>query len=215
MTTVGAGISLWPRGASRDEYRAVAAALPILGGKQQRRERLESGHELVELTRLEALVGLRREVVGERLDPLSDGAALLAEPPVITDQAAIAHSVGYGSELRWPQVVDASELLRDHAHVQGEQDVSLEAADPLDHQGRDMSVPTVLAQQGAGKGMTPIGSTSSNIRRAIEFMVRSSCHGPEPLADVHDQLDGWARPASSRVPGWLEMCLVTPVARSR
>src|SRR3990170_388261 len=109
--------------------------LPVLGGEQQRGERLERGHELVELARLEAFVGLRREVVGERLDPLFDSATLFAEPTVIADQAAIAHSVEYGGELRCREVVDASELLRGHAHVDGEQDVSLEAADALDHQG--------------------------------------------------------------------------------
>src|SRR4051794_14998352 len=60
----------------------------VLGGAQQRGERLESFHQLVELGRLEALVGLRREVVGERLDPLFDGATPLAQPTVVTDQAA-------------------------------------------------------------------------------------------------------------------------------
>ena len=46
--------------------------------------------------------------------------------------------------------MDASELLRGHAHVEGEEDVSLEAADTLDHQGCDVPVATVLAQQGSG-----------------------------------------------------------------
>jgi hypothetical protein len=44
-------------------------------------------------------------------------------------------------------VVDASELLRRHAHGEGEEDVSLKAADTLDHQGRDVPVATVLAQK--------------------------------------------------------------------
>ena len=47
-------------------------------------------------------------------------------------------------------MVDASKPLRGHAHVEGEQDVSLEAADTLNHQGCDVSVATVLAQQGSG-----------------------------------------------------------------
>ena len=98
----------------------------------------------------EALVGLRREVVGERLDPLFDSPTLFAEPTVIADQAAIAHSVDDGGELRCREVVDASELLRGHAHVEGEQDVSLEAADTLNHQRCDVSVAPVLAQQGRG-----------------------------------------------------------------
>ena len=84
------------------------------------------------------------------LDPLFDGATLFAEPTVIADQAAIAHSVDDGGELRCREVVDPSELLRGHAHVEGEQDVSLEAADTLNHQGGDVSVATVLAQQGGG-----------------------------------------------------------------
>ena len=45
--------------------------------------------------------------------------------------------------------------------------------------------------------MTPIGSTSSNIRRAVEFTVHSSCCSPGALADTHDQLDGCAQPISS------------------
>ena len=77
-------------------------------------------------------------------------ATLFAQPTVIADQAAIAHPVDHGGELRCREVVDASELLRRHAHVEGEQDVSLEAADTLDHQGCDVSVATVLAQQGSG-----------------------------------------------------------------
>ena len=44
--------------------------LPVLGGEESRGERFERRHELIELAGLEALVGLRREVVGERLDAL-------------------------------------------------------------------------------------------------------------------------------------------------
>src|SRR5206468_3596077 len=91
-----------------------------------------------------------REVVGERLDPLFDGATLFAEPTVIADQAAIPHSVEYGGELRCREVMDASELLRGQPHVEGEQHVSLEAADTLNHQGGDVSVATVLAEHGSG-----------------------------------------------------------------
>jgi len=45
-----------------------------LGGEESGGERFERGHELVELTGLEALVGCRREVVGERLDAPLDRA---------------------------------------------------------------------------------------------------------------------------------------------
>jgi hypothetical protein len=44
-------------------------------------------------------------------------------------------------------MVDAAELLCGHARVEGEEDVSLEAANTLDHQGGDVPVATVLAQQ--------------------------------------------------------------------
>src|SRR5215216_6577685 len=49
--------------------------LPVLRGEQQRGERFERRHELVELVGVEVLVGLGSEVIGERLDPLFDGAA--------------------------------------------------------------------------------------------------------------------------------------------
>src|SRR6266446_6122771 len=39
--------------------------------------------------------------------------------------------------------------------------------------------------------MTPIGSTSSNIRRAIDFMARSSCCSPGVRANAHHHLDDW------------------------
>src|SRR5207248_9870663 len=48
---------LWTR------TRDIPSGLPGLGGEQQRSERLERGHELVDLPRLEAFVRLRREVV--------------------------------------------------------------------------------------------------------------------------------------------------------
>src|SRR5439155_1731016 len=89
------------------------------------------------------------DVTLARLAALFDGATRFAQPTVITDQAAIAHPVDHGGELRCGEVVDASELLRGHAHVEGEEDVSFEAADTLDHQGRDVPVATVLAQQGS------------------------------------------------------------------
>ena len=70
-----------------------------------------------------------------------------AQPTVIADQAAIAYPVDNGGELRCGEVVDASELLRGHAHLEGEKDVSFEAANTLDHQDRDVPLATVLAQQ--------------------------------------------------------------------
>src|SRR5262249_58723237 len=109
--------------------------LPVLGGEQQRGERLERGHELVELARLEAFVGLRCEVVGERLDPLFDGATLFAEPTVIADQAAIAHPVDYGGELCRGEGGDASEVFRGRSHVVGGEDVTLETPDTIVQQG--------------------------------------------------------------------------------
>ena len=39
-------------------------------------------------------------------------------------------------------------FYRRHAHVECQEDMSLKAADTLDHQGRDVPVATVLAQQG-------------------------------------------------------------------
>ena len=42
-------------------------------------------------------------------------------------------------------MVDTSELLRRHVHVEGEEDVSLETANPLAHQRGDVPVATVLA----------------------------------------------------------------------
>src|SRR3954451_3061037 len=91
--------------------------LPVLSGEQSRGERFQRGHELIELAGLEALVGFRREIVGERLDALFDGATRSAQPTVIADQAAIAQPVDDGGELRRGEVVDASEILRRHAHV--------------------------------------------------------------------------------------------------
>jgi hypothetical protein len=46
--------------------------------------------------------------------------------------------------------------------------------------------------------MTPIGSTSSNIRRAIEFMVDPTFCNPAPKADAHDWLDDRAPRNSSQ-----------------
>ena len=74
----------------------------------------------------------------------------VAEPTVVPDQAAIAHPVDHGGELCSGEVVDPSEVLRGHAHVEGEEDVSFETPDTLDHQGGDVPVATVLAQQGSG-----------------------------------------------------------------
>src|SRR3954470_16275740 len=60
----------------RDSFESFR--LSVLGGNEQRGERLERRHQVVELARLEALIGLRREVVGARLDALVDRASLLA-----------------------------------------------------------------------------------------------------------------------------------------
>ncbi len=54
---------------------------------------------------IEAFVGLGREVVGDRLDPPFHGATLFAEPIIVSDQAAIAHSVDYGGGLFCWEVV--------------------------------------------------------------------------------------------------------------
>src|SRR4051812_31667455 len=78
----------------------------VLGGEEQRRQRLERSHQLVELVGREVLVRLRREVVGARLDALLDGATLFAQPPVVTDEATSAHAVLHPVELRGRKVVD-------------------------------------------------------------------------------------------------------------
>src|SRR3954447_20499725 len=44
-------------------------SVPVLGGEQKRGERRECVHQLIELARLEAFIGLRRKVVGQRLGP--------------------------------------------------------------------------------------------------------------------------------------------------
>src|SRR4051812_21856699 len=49
--------------------------------------------------------------------------------------------------------------------------------------------------------MTPIGSTSSNIRRAIGFIVYSSCRTLTRLARAHGDLDDGEPPNSSHVTG--------------
>src|SRR3954447_18221033 len=49
--------------------------------------------------------------------------------------------------------------------------------------------------------MTPIGSTSSNIRRAIGFIVYSSCRTLTRFARAHDDLDDREPPNSSHVTG--------------
>src|SRR5581483_2648426 len=122
--------------------------LPVLGREEQLGERFERDHELVELVRLEALVGLRGEVVRERLDPLFDGAARFAQPTVVSDQVTITHPVDHRGELASGEVLDAPEPLRGNTRVEGEEDVRLQAADTLAHQGGDVPVATVLAQQG-------------------------------------------------------------------
>src|SRR3954447_16041597 len=83
--------------------------LPVLVGEEQCGERFERGHELVALAALEALVGDRGEVVGQRLDALLDGASRIAQPTVLADQAAVAHPVDHGGDLRGGEVVDATE----------------------------------------------------------------------------------------------------------
>ena len=44
-----------------------------------------------------------------------------AQPAVISDQAAIAHPCDHSGELRRWKMLDASELLRRHVHVEGEE----------------------------------------------------------------------------------------------
>ncbi len=119
----------------------------LLGGEEQFGERLECVHQLNELARLQTFIRLGSEFVGDRLDPLSHGVTRFAQPTVSTDQAASAHPVDHGGELRGGKVVDASELLCRHVHVEGEEHMRLEAADTLDHEGRDVPVASVLSQQ--------------------------------------------------------------------
>ena len=56
-------------------------------------------------------------------DPLPDGATQVAQPTVIPDQATLAQPLDHGGELRCREVVDATEPLRWHAHVEGQEDV--------------------------------------------------------------------------------------------
>src|SRR3954452_25075912 len=67
---------------SRSLASRFAQSAGVLVGEQQRGERVEGRHELVELIGFEALVGLRRQIVGEPLDSLLDGATLFAQPAV-------------------------------------------------------------------------------------------------------------------------------------
>jgi hypothetical protein len=48
--------------------------------------------------------------------------------------------------------------------------------------------------------MTPIGSTSSNIRRAIAFIVDRSFRNASARAATRDQVDGRPPPISSPLP---------------
>jgi hypothetical protein len=86
------------------------------------------------------------EVVGERLDPLFDGATLCAEPTVIADQVAISiPSPRWRAALRGGGgCVEVSAACP----CRGREDVSLGTADTLDHQRR-CARRTVLAQQEA------------------------------------------------------------------
>jgi hypothetical protein len=49
-------------------HRTPGDIASVLGGEEKRSETLERSHQLIELARLKALIGLRSEVVGERLD---------------------------------------------------------------------------------------------------------------------------------------------------
>src|SRR5690242_4834589 len=62
--------------------RSCSRRLPVLGGEQQRGERFEGRYELGEFVGREGLIRLGGQVIGERLDPLVDGAARVAEPTV-------------------------------------------------------------------------------------------------------------------------------------
>jgi hypothetical protein len=74
----------------REGGHAKSVSSPVLGGHEQLGERVQGGHELLELVRSEDLVGLRGEVVGERLDALVDGVTLFGQPAVLADQATVA-----------------------------------------------------------------------------------------------------------------------------
>ena len=135
--------------------------------------------QLVDLGRLEACVRRHGEVVGERLDALLGLPAGGGEPTVVVDETAGLHPVDERDELRRGEVVDPAEPLGGHAHLEGDEDVGLEAADALGHQGRDVPVTTVLTQQ---RG------------RVEELCHRFLGDGERPQRGVHrSSLEGCAR----------------------
>ena len=72
-----------------DHRHARAVVLPLRRQQQQRGERLQNANQLIELIRLQDLVGLSREIVGERLHALPGGATAFSQPAVVSDQAAL------------------------------------------------------------------------------------------------------------------------------
>ena len=89
------------------------------------------GDQLVELARLQAVVRGRREVVGERLDPLLGRPAGVGEPAGGVDEAAVAQPVHDRGQLGLGEVVDPAERLRRvDAHGERVEHVGLGAADP-------------------------------------------------------------------------------------
>ena len=59
-------------------------------------------------------------------DPLLDRVTLVGQPTVVADQATIAHPADHAGDLLGRKVVDSSELVGRHVHVQGQQQVRLQ-----------------------------------------------------------------------------------------
>ena len=124
---------------------------------------------------LEALVGPRREVVGERLDSLFDGATRFAQATVIPDQVASARPIDHlgrsSAAGRWwmrPNFSAGMPMSR------GDEDVRLEAAGRPRPQGRDVPVATVLAQQGRCVEQAGGRPSGIGIARSAAYMGRPS-----------------------------------------
>src|SRR5437867_11457110 len=105
-------------GASRRDMTCIEShsgradvGLLRIGGDEDCGEGLEVFDELVELVRLEDVVGRGGELVGERFDPFLGLPAGGGEPAVDADETAGTHPVHDRGQLGLGQVGDPAELL--------------------------------------------------------------------------------------------------------